>query len=181
MANVRVSIVPWRRTPADRLPLFFISNQNGVAEFSHLPVGGYHITARGPEELSADMDVKVEPARKGRTGFRMTLGHNMLYGWWLPKEEQSLSMPQFSGIVHDDSGAAVPGASVQLWSVGFETKPPLAVSVSDRAGRVSLSLPDGEYVALFESPGFQSELIRVHIAKDATLARFAVLLHVGVC
>ena len=67
---------------------------------------------------------------------------------------QSASTGAVSGIVHDKSGAVIPGASVKLTSIGTGTA---RTVTTDNAGSFTFSLlPPGDYSAMFTAQGFKA-------------------------
>src|SRR6202044_1537225 len=93
----------------------------------------------------------------------------------LPAEQ---TVPMLSGVVYDHTGAIVPNAVVEVVGLAAESRS-VEMLNSDRAGRFSAGLPDGEYGVQVSAPGFKSSTIRVRVDGSAHGGEVRVVLKVG--
>ena len=85
--------------------------------------------------------------------------------------------PQLSGMVVDTTGAAIPGATVQVRGMNSTVQ---RATRSDSNGVFTISgLPAGEYRAVVSSPGFEDKEITVTIGTTEASAPLRISLAVG--
>ena len=85
----------------------------------------------------------------------------------------------FAGAVKDPSGAPIPNASIQIFKKGELDEWNGTLLYADQYGRFTVPLPDGEYLAFFQSSGFQSRIAAFEINPQADQAVVSVILQVG--
>jgi hypothetical protein len=72
----------------------------------------------------------------------------------------------FAGVVQDPSRAGVSGVSIQVFQKDRGGKKPVKVLKSDKDGSFRAKLPDGVYVASFQTPGFQTLVMAFEIKSN---------------
>jgi hypothetical protein len=88
-------------------------------------------------------------------------------------------VPEFRGVVEDQSGAIVPSASIDVIVKGTEGRRHAAFFRADSTGRFSAHLPEGDYVAVVSSPGFVVRAVTFTVISTGTAAELHVVLDVG--
>lgn len=96
-------------------------------------------------------------------------------------EQQPITsrISEFRGVVQDTSGAIIPGAWIDVVVKGTEGKKRAALLRADNSGRFSSHLPDGDYVALIESPGFKVRVVSFTIASTGAAIDLQIVLDIG--
>jgi hypothetical protein len=89
------------------------------------------------------------------------------------------SVQTFHGVVHDQSGAVIPGAMIDVLVKGTEGKTHAALIRSDNSGKFSAELPSGDFVAMISSPGFQVQTFSFTIAASGSADDVQIVLIVG--
>ena len=105
---------------------------------------------------------------------RMEIGPRRDPSWVasLKAAEQQISpstVQAFRGVVHDPSGAIIPGATIDIMVKGTQGKTHAALILSDNSGKFSADLPNGDYVAMISSPGFQIQTLSFTIAATGSV------------
>jgi hypothetical protein len=115
---------------------------------------------------------------------RMEIGPRRDPGWAVSlkaaeRQTTSSSVQTFHGVVHDQSGAVIPGAMIDVMVKGTQGSKHAALIRSDNSGKFSADLPKGDYVAVIASPGFQVQTLSFSIAAAGTSSDLQIVLIVG--
>ena len=104
---------------------------------------------------------------------------------WIPListvEQQPITsrMSELRGVVQDRGGAVIPGTWITVVVKGTEGKKRAALLRADSIGRFSAHLPEGDYVAIIESPGFKVVAVSFTILSTGTGINLQIVLDVG--
>jgi len=159
----------------------------GVAELRDLKPGRYVIAASANEaahEILLDVSAKSE---KSASLFSLNLVNTFALPYFggrqLAKLEAAPSehFPKFTGAVVDQSGAAVPGAEIEIYPAGSWDRAGLVHLITDQDGHFSAKLPDGTYRAIIHMAGFKPHSVAFSIQHDGDTKEFEAVLEVGSC
>jgi 5-hydroxyisourate hydrolase-like protein (transthyretin family) len=177
-------------TMDNQLRLFSLStNDQGVATLPTLSPARYLIAATAVGGLGADLVLDVSKGLGHKTSlFSMELGvrppppptiEEKMTG--AEKASAREAVKEFRGILQDPSGAGVTNASVDVYPKGSRDKTQALEIKTDESGRFSAFLADGTYTALFQAPGFQTEIVVLEISADAQRKELQTVLKLGLC
>ena len=171
------------------LRLSLPGDSNGIIRLPDLPAGKYCLTANAAPNLGASMclDLSVRDRHLPNT-FSMNLGSlhgvstNLDYILDTAREQQPTKRLQsFVGVVRDPSGASIPQAVVfVLLREAQDVANPLKIT-ADRDGHFSTRLDPGIYAAVFQFPGFGSEVVVLEITPKGSKEDLEIVLQVGHC
>ena len=82
-------------------------------------------------------------------------------------------------MVVDQASDQIPGVSIDVVVRGTKGREHAAQLHSDKLGRFSAHLPDGEYVAFFRSPGFFRAHLPIDARKGMSERELRVVLNIG--
>ncbi|HEY1470197.1 MAG TPA: carboxypeptidase-like regulatory domain-containing protein [Candidatus Acidoferrum sp.] len=85
----------------------------------------------------------------------------------------------FEGFVLDPSGAFVSGVTVQVFKKGSGGKKAIKILKTDGAGRFRAQLPDGVYVAVFQAPGFHTQVLATEIKHSNDVRELGITLQLA--
>jgi hypothetical protein len=89
-------------------------------------------------------------------------------------------LQNWQGVVFDQSGAVIAGVAVEVQQA--QGRKGTKIAKSDAAGRFSLNLESGRYLATFTSPGFRPEVLDVELgAKGWKALRLTMRVGGGWC
>jgi hypothetical protein len=165
--------------------LVVFTNSHGVASIPKLAHGLYRVVATGPKNQTAELLLNVNAlTRTTSTSFEMILEPSVsLLGARLAIAEKTPithTIPEFEGLLLDPSGAAIPGAEIEI--IRTNSKPgPAAKVKSDESGRFKSTLDDGTYVAFFQAPGFRTEIVAFELNKKADPKELRISIRIGGC
>jgi len=158
----------------DDKPRFsLISGDDGSIRPPKLRPGHYHLVASADENLSADLylDVSIDSG-KLPSAFLMELRPLVPSPkeLWANVEKMSVkdNVKEFRGVVHDISGAMVPGTSIEVVRRGTEGNVRVAHLKTDKNGQFHKKLHDGAYIAIFSMPGFQISYVPFAVTKEGS-------------
>jgi hypothetical protein len=158
-------------------PEFSVSTRNdGTATLPRLAPGiDYDVVVVDGEDMNkrAELYLKVSKHVKRSTTplpmnmVRVALGPQRPMA--VPDERVSASfkVKEFTGVVRDPTGAAIPDAIIYVWMKGTSWDLPLEEIRSDSTGRFFAHLQDGIYIAFFSAPGFHGETVVFEISEEA--------------
>ena len=175
-AGVKVEAYPYKLGSAEcARPLFSLtSDKDGLVVPPLLKTGQYHLVATSGSNLRAELYLNViHKSKKGDSSFSMELVESpypTIEQAWQAAEAMPVNdrLAAFVGTVHDPSGAAIAGVSIEVAKKGTNGKKRVAQIKSAADGTFSAQLPDGAYVALFSIQGFRNTFIPVEIAPDGS-------------
>jgi len=150
-----------------------ISDDEGWIRLNKLRPGHYHLLASADENLSADLylDVSTDSGNVP-SAFLMELRPLIPSPKevWAGVEQIPVKgrVKEFRGVVHDVSGAMVPGTSIEVVRRGTEGKVRVAHLKTDKNGHFHKKLHDGAYVAIFSMPGFQIAYVPFVVTKQGS-------------
>jgi len=90
-----------------------------------------------------------------------------------------LLIREILGVVLDQSGAVVPGASIDVIRRGGKANEPVAGLQSDPSGRFLIPVSDGDYFVLISSPGFASRALQITVSPSGSTDDLQLVLTVG--
>jgi 5-hydroxyisourate hydrolase-like protein (transthyretin family) len=162
-----------------------ITGEDGTVAPPALSPGEYCIVASADLNLAADLELRVSSHFKEKTSsFSMELVASRFPTW----EQQLTAVEQmpvkdrlqdFSGVVRDLTGAAIPSVSIEIIRKGTQGKERVAQLKSDRDGRFSTELAEGWYIAVFLAQGFGAQLLPFEISKTQGAGDLRVRLEIG--
>ena len=181
-----------------KLEFFFASEQKprvvlstdlqGVASTPQLSPGFFRVVATGPKNLAAELYLEVSKTSAiHATAFEMKLAP-------VPSSVSSLDarlaiaektpvtqrIHEFNGLLLDPSGAAIPGAEIEIMRKGSKGES-VAKLKSDEAGRFVAPLDEGTYVAFIQMPGFRTEIVAFELAQNAGPRDLSISMRIGGC
>lgn len=176
LAGVRVELYPYNSGSADSAqPAFSLtSDKDGLVATPLLNTGRYHVVATSGSNLRAELYLNViHKSKKSDSSFSMELVESpypTIEQAWQAAEAMPVKdrLAAFVGTVHDPSGAAIAGASIEVAKKGTNGKERVAQTKSAADGTFFAQLPNGAYVALFSIQGFRNTFIPVEIAPDGS-------------
>jgi hypothetical protein len=95
------------------------------------------------------------------------------------QEPAAGAIQRFRGVVQDQTGAVIPGASIDIVVKGTQGRKHSALLRADYRGSFSADLPNGDYVAVISSPGFRVRALPFTISAAATTSDLKIVLVVG--
>ena len=163
-----------------------VTDQNGQAVLPKLAPSKYLIVGSQEPNLKGELYLEFSSASANKPDrFSMELEHfdpPLTYQQLVAAAEQStfvMRYARFRGVVVDQSKAKIPGASIEIVVRGTQGKTYAARLRSDRSGRFSAPLEDGNYVAVFTLPGFKVRYIPLTIAQAGDNGDMQVVLNVA--
>lgn len=90
-------------------------------------------------------------------------------------------MKGFTGTVRDVTGAVVPSANIEILPKGSKDEDHAIRIQADASGHFSALLPDGTYVAFFQSPGFSTKTEVFEVGKKFEPKDLRISLTIGRC
>jgi hypothetical protein len=165
------------------------TNARGSAELRNLAPGTYCITAAADAKRGAVLCLVVSNAHDGkRSEFSLKLAPLPPPPPTLEEllERPAKSPPKvraraFEGIVTDVTGSPILRAEVVVYTHHSKKKAVLTKSVADGAGRFSVPLNPGSYVAAFQSPGFKTRIVSFEIGPEQPQGPVPIMLQIGEC
>jgi 5-hydroxyisourate hydrolase-like protein (transthyretin family) len=177
-------------TMDNQLRLFLLStNDQGIASLPTLSPARYLIAANAMGGLGADLVLDVSK----RLGHKKSLFLMELAVRPPPPptieekmdqaEKASVreSIKEFKGIVQDPSGAGVPNVKVDVYANRSRDKGHALEINTDATGHFSAPLATGTYTIVFQSPGFQTEIVVLKISENAQVKDLQIPLKIGLC
>jgi 5-hydroxyisourate hydrolase-like protein (transthyretin family) len=170
--GVKVEIYRCRKQAEANPSFTLITGEDGTVAPPALAPGEYRIVASADLNLVADLDLRVSSHFKEKTSsFSMELVASRFPTW-----EQQLAaaeqMPvkgrlqNFSGVVRDPTGAAIPDVAIEIIRKGTHGKERVAQLKSDREGSFSKELAEGAYIAVVSAQGFGTQMLPFEISKS---------------
>lgn len=137
-----------------------------------LAPGHYHLLATSEKRLRADLYLDVS-AREHANKFSMDLVPDPVPTRedLIAKAEDSVGAEQvkeFRGVVYDPAGAVIPRVSIEIVRRGTQGKDHVGQVKSGDDGEFTSTLPNGSYLAIFSSPGFQIRYVGFDMTGEGT-------------
>jgi hypothetical protein len=82
-----------------------------------------------------------------------------------PEPSAKISVRELRGVVQDELGAVIPHATIRVLRNSSD-KEDLAKIQSDQKGQFFLHLDRGTYLAIFQIPGFKTQVLGLKVVKD---------------
>ncbi len=172
---------------AGELRLTMVTDASGTVKLPRLPDGRYCIVASASPTLRAELCLDVSKGGNRKpSSFSMTLSIKpppppTLEDLLAAAEKGPLGMRTqvFAGIVQDPLGAPVLRAQIAVYSRGSLDKTHPLRFTTDEQGRFFASLESGAYTAVFQAPGFRTEILTFEIAPDAEREDLHLKLRIG--
>jgi hypothetical protein len=185
-AQKDVTLEVYKGFPAGEKPSFvLLTDRNGQAVVPALRSGKYFLRASPNPNLMGELYLHIKSTAGGQNErFSMNLSY---YDPPPTFEELAIAAEQspvvetyaeFSGVVVDQASGQIPGVSIDIVVRGTKGREHAAQLHSDKLGRFSAHLPDGEYVAFFRSPGFSARIFPLTLAKAKSERELRVVLNI---
>lgn len=158
-----------------------VTDSAGVAKLPTLETGTYSIQATFEGGIAATaLSVKQKTFVKP-TQLTFALVHSPSRMDLVAAQSNQVTWQTkvFAGAVKDPSGAPIPNASIQIFKKGELDEWNGTLLYADQNGRFTVPLPDGEYLAFFQSSGFQSRIAAFEINPEADQAVVPVILQIA--
>jgi hypothetical protein len=181
--HVKVSVS--KGVSAGKPLLTLISGQNGQVLLPPLKPGNYLLRASPSRGLAGGIYLHINSFASPGNRFSMDLERYdppPTFEELVAAAERSAAkepLPRFGGLVVDQTGAKIPGTSIDVVIRGTNGKKHAAKLKSNALGEFSADLPDGDYVAVFSAPGFSTRFVPVTIAKTGPAHELRVVMKVG--
>jgi hypothetical protein len=94
-------------------------------------------------------------------------------------EPTVLRTREIRGVVLDQSGAVIPGASIDVIRKGGKANEPIAGLQSDPSGRFLIPVSDGDYFVVISSPGFAPRALQITVSPSRSTDDLQLVLTVG--
>jgi hypothetical protein len=178
-----------------KLEFFFANEQKprlvlstdlqGVVSASQLWPGFYRLLTTGPDYRTADWylearNVSPTPA----TSFEMSLVPSLspLETRLAIAKKPSVTqrIHELNGVLLDPSGAAIPGAEIEILRKGSTVGSAGKVK-ADEAGHFNASLVEGTYVALMKAAAFRTEMVAFELTQKASSKELRISMRIGGC
>ena len=160
-----------------------LTDPAGVAKLPTLKTGTYsvHTTFEGGV-AGATLSVR-EKTFANLTQLTLALAHSPSRTDLVSAQNNRSSWQTrvFAGVLKDPSEAPIPNGSIQIFKKGELDEWKGTLLHADQNGRFIIPLPEGEYLAFFQSPGFQPRIAAFEINPEADQAVVPVILQVAVC
>lgn len=175
---------------ADEQPRLSVStDKHGAAALPSLPPGRYHIVATSSGGLGADLVLDVSKNRgKKISSFSMDLFVRpppppTLAQRIATAEGQATSkrIQSFHGILEDPSGAGIQRAKIEIFQKGSFGKAQVMKVASDATGHFSAPLANGAYTAVFQVPGFSTQIQVFEIELEGDIKESRIILQLAPC
>jgi hypothetical protein len=163
---------------------FLRTNAEGIVFFSKLRPGKHCISATALDNAAAQVCIDVSSKSRGaRSSFSIELppsatAQEMVKAEGLPVTDHTQG---FTGIVWDESGAVVPGANIEILPKESDNEDHATRVKTNASGHFFALLPDGVYVAFFQSSGFSTKTEVFEVGKKFEPKDLRILLKIGRC
>jgi len=163
--------------------LTVLTDSDGVAKLPTLNTGTYSIQATFEGGIAAAALSVEQRAFAKPTQLIFDLVHSPSRMDLVAAQNNRVTWQTkvFAGVVKDPSGAPIPNVSIQVFRRGELDEWNGTLLYADQNGRFNLALPDGEYLAFFQSQGFQPKIGAFEINPDADQAVVPVILQIATC
>jgi hypothetical protein len=192
-----------------KFPSELVTNKKGQVSLPKLTVGVYRIVVSAGPTWSGETIVSLAPPEtnpKRAAYFSSIAGCGVSEGTaekrafsiglnYIPtpeeiqtQREQNLlkndqlpatKISVFHGVVQDSSGAPIPSAKIEVVDMGATGNKRTILLHSDPQGKFAADLPDGDYVATFDSQGFRQRVFHLAISKAENADELRIKLEVG--
>lgn len=163
------------------------TDSRGAATLPHLALGRYCIIASTSPTLRGDLCIEITRDRRLKSSaFTMEL---VLQPPPLPTLKQRLEAaakapPEvqvrgFSGTICDPTGAVIQRATVAVYRHGVRGTAHPKKGATDQQGHFAIALIAGKYIAVIESPGFETRVLTFEISPSAAEQELKVKLNLG--
>jgi Carboxypeptidase regulatory-like domain len=95
------------------------------------------------------------------------------------KEPAAFTLREFSGVVTDQTGAVIPGASVAVVCKLDQKIQMVSALATDRVGEFSARLDPGDYFVLIAAQGFRPQAIHIVVAPQGSADKAQITLKIG--
>ena len=163
---------------------FLTTNVQGIVFLPKLPLGKHCIIATALDSAVAQLCIEVSSKSEyTRSSFSIELPPSPTMQQLVKAERMPVldHVQGFMGIVQDPSGAAVPGTKIQILLKGSKDETHATQIEVDASGHFSTLLPDGTYVAFFQSSGFNPKTEVFEVGKKFEPKNLRISLTIGRC
>jgi hypothetical protein len=183
-------------TDKDQLLFAASTDAHGVAKLRDLEPGRYEVIGMSADGARSSLLLDVSAkAKKSLNSFSLNLFTTFglfnvsgdprvvrqLFLARVAKMAVSQKLRGFTGMVRDASGAAIPGAFVEIFPDGTWEQASATVLKTDGAGHFSVKLPSGLYRTIIHAMGFNPYPVVFEITQDGESEDLLVVLQVGHC
>jgi hypothetical protein len=161
-----------------------LTNGDGIVMLSTPRPGQQCVTATAPDNAAAQLCLDVSSKSRDKVSsfsIEMPLSPTMQEMVKAEKMPVLDHVQAFMGIVQDFSGAVVAGTKIQILPKGSKDEANATRIEVDPAGHFSAPLPDGVYMAFFQSSGFVTKTEVFEVGKKFGLKDLRISLTIGHC
>jgi hypothetical protein len=170
----------------DGAQLTLATDSHGEVVLPKLHAGWYYVRARANPNLWNDLCLYISDSATAKDTHRFTLELRTYvlhpYESFIDNAEHSADIQvisEFRGVIVDVVGTPIVNTSIEVVFKGTKGKKYAARLRSDGLGRFSANLAPGDYIALFNSPGFKYLAVPLTVSKTATNGELRVKLKIG--
>jgi hypothetical protein len=126
----------------------------------------------------------IDRSALGMSEFVIDLARDRIPEWaqqiaTAERDPTVLRAREIRGVVLDQSGAVIPGASIDVIRKGGKANESIAGLQSDPSGRFLIPVPDGDYFVLISSPGFAPRALQITVSASGSTDDLQLVLTVG--
>ena len=161
-----------------------ITNAQGIIFLPKLRPGKQCMVATAFDNATAQLCIDVlSKIKDERSSFSIELPPSLTMQEIVKAEKMPVldHLQAFMGIVQDITGAGAAGTMIQILATGAKDETNATRIKADSAGHFSAPLPDGMYVAFFQSSGFVTKTEVFEVRKEYDLKDLLVILKIWSC
>ncbi|MFI5072370.1 MAG: carboxypeptidase-like regulatory domain-containing protein [Terriglobales bacterium] len=161
-----------------------VTNAQGILFLPKLRPGKQCMGATAFDNARAQLCIDVSSKIKDRrSSFSIELPPSLTMQEMVKAEKMPVQdrVQAFMGIVQDVSGAVAAGTKIQILPEGSKDETNATRIEADPAGHFSAPLPDGVYVAFFQSSGFVTKTEVFEVGKKFEQKGLRISLKLGGC
>ena len=141
-----------------------VTGRHGIAKVPELQLGKYRVVAAFGK-LDATMFLQAsDDAGVARCEIKLPPPDAPIRPNPLPAPTASVRAREFRGVVEDESGAVIPRAKIRVLRK-LSDKEDLAKIDSNERGQFFLHLARGRYLAVFQVPGFRTQVVDLKVTN----------------
>jgi 5-hydroxyisourate hydrolase-like protein (transthyretin family) len=170
--GVKVEICRYKKNLEEGSCFSLMTDATGQVMTPTLSPGEYGIVASTALNLVGNLSLRVSSRAKEKVSVLSidllasqfpTWQQQLAAGDQMPIKEK---LQQFGGVVHDPSGSEIVGALIEVVRKGSGGKDRVARLKTAKNGRFSAQLPRGEYLGIFQEPGFSTQIVPFEVAEQ---------------
>ena len=172
--------------PGEQPKVKLTTDETGAVRLPTLKPAGYCLRAWVGFELEANICLAVSNEKEMPSSFTVNLAATSAHLFEVSVQAAESRPPsahvkEFSGVVRDPTGTAIPRAVIAVGPVGDRKESHAKKVTSDESGRFSLGLKRGVYTALFEAPGFQTRVLVFELSSSGSSENLQIKMDIGEC